>query len=121
MNLALVVFLSDPSTLSMDFVGFGNLSGKASLTFLAANFPPRFINNPTSPTKVPPNKTPDKRFKYIQVFKNHGIKAGSSIHHPHSQIIALPVIVGVAVGILLDRQFNTIILFDFFNKEKTSF
>jgi UDPglucose--hexose-1-phosphate uridylyltransferase len=34
----------------------------------------------------------DKRFKYIQIFKNHGIKAGSSIHHPHSQIIALPVI-----------------------------
>ena len=26
-------------------------------------------------------------------------------------IIALPVIVGVAVGIMLDRQFNTIILF----------
>ncbi len=36
----------------------------------------------------------DIRFKYINVFKNHGSNAGATISHPHSQIIALPVIPG---------------------------
>ncbi|KZV57960.1 putative galactose-1-phosphate uridyl transferase-like [Dorcoceras hygrometricum] len=30
--------------------------------------------------------------KYVQVFKNHGASAGASMSHPHSQIMALPVI-----------------------------
>lgn len=30
----------------------------------------------------------DIRLEYIQVFKNHGLKAGASLVHPHSQIIA---------------------------------
>lgn len=30
--------------------------------------------------------------KYILIFRNNGIQAGASIHHPHSQIIATPVI-----------------------------
>lgn len=34
----------------------------------------------------------DKRFKYILVFKNHGEPAGASLEHPHSQMIALPII-----------------------------
>jgi UDPglucose--hexose-1-phosphate uridylyltransferase len=34
----------------------------------------------------------DKRFKYILVFKNKGSQAGASLEHPHSQIIALPII-----------------------------
>jgi len=34
----------------------------------------------------------DKRFKYIMVFKNYGFAAGASIGHPHSQIIALPMV-----------------------------
>jgi UDPglucose--hexose-1-phosphate uridylyltransferase len=34
----------------------------------------------------------DKRFKYILVFKNHGEPAGASLEHPHSQLIALPII-----------------------------
>ncbi len=34
----------------------------------------------------------DIRFKYILVFKNHGIAAGASLEHSHSQIIALPII-----------------------------
>jgi UDPglucose--hexose-1-phosphate uridylyltransferase len=33
----------------------------------------------------------DKRFQSILVFKNHGRAAGASLHHAHSQIIALPV------------------------------
>ncbi|MGE5325602.1 MAG: galactose-1-phosphate uridylyltransferase, partial [Deltaproteobacteria bacterium] len=34
----------------------------------------------------------DKRFKYILIFKNHGEAAGASLEHPHSQLIALPVV-----------------------------
>jgi len=30
----------------------------------------------------------DERLKYIQVFKNHGSRAGATLRHPHSQIIA---------------------------------
>jgi len=34
-----------------------------------------------------------KRYvKYISIFHNHGKEAGASINHPHSQIIALPVV-----------------------------
>ncbi len=34
----------------------------------------------------------DKRFKYIMIFKNYGPAAGASLAHPHSQIIALPMV-----------------------------
>ncbi|MCX5713308.1 MAG: galactose-1-phosphate uridylyltransferase, partial [Candidatus Omnitrophica bacterium] len=34
----------------------------------------------------------DKRFKYIMVFKNFGAAAGASLEHPHTQMIALPMI-----------------------------
>jgi len=34
----------------------------------------------------------DERFRYIILFKNHGDAAGASLEHPHSQLIALPVI-----------------------------
>ncbi|HEX2966587.1 MAG TPA: DUF4931 domain-containing protein [Syntrophorhabdaceae bacterium] len=34
----------------------------------------------------------DKRFKYIQLFKNHGELAGSYILHPHSHVLATPVV-----------------------------
>lgn len=34
----------------------------------------------------------DLRFKYIMTFKNYGSAAGASLEHPHSQLIALPVI-----------------------------
>lgn len=34
----------------------------------------------------------DKRFKYILIFKNHGAAAGASLEHPHSQLIALPIL-----------------------------
>lgn len=30
--------------------------------------------------------------KYIQVFKNHGVTAGASMRHSHSQIIGLPIV-----------------------------
>ncbi|MCX5813970.1 MAG: DUF4931 domain-containing protein [Proteobacteria bacterium] len=34
----------------------------------------------------------DKRFKNIQVFKNHGELAGSHMFHPHSHLLATPMI-----------------------------
>jgi len=34
----------------------------------------------------------DPRFKYILIFKNHGISAGASLEHSHSQLIATPII-----------------------------
>jgi len=34
----------------------------------------------------------DARFKYILLFRNHGRVAGASLEHPHSQLIALPVV-----------------------------
>lgn len=33
----------------------------------------------------------DTRFKYILLFKNYGSRAGATLEHPHSQIIAMPV------------------------------
>ena len=34
----------------------------------------------------------DPRFKYILIFKNHGKRAGASLAHAHSQVIALPIV-----------------------------
>lgn len=34
----------------------------------------------------------DRRFKYILLFRNHGRVAGASLEHPHSQLIALPMV-----------------------------
>jgi len=36
--------------------------------------------------------TNDRRFKYIMIFKNYGKEAGASLSHPHSQLIATPII-----------------------------
>jgi UDPglucose--hexose-1-phosphate uridylyltransferase len=34
----------------------------------------------------------DPRIAHITIFKNHGLDAGASLEHPHSQLIATPVI-----------------------------
>jgi UDPglucose--hexose-1-phosphate uridylyltransferase len=34
----------------------------------------------------------DRRFRYIIVFKNHGVAAGAALDHSHSQLIALPIV-----------------------------
>ncbi len=34
----------------------------------------------------------DKRFKYIMLFRNYGFAAGASLEHPHTQLIALPMV-----------------------------
>lgn len=33
----------------------------------------------------------DPRFRYLQVFKNHGFEAGAPLPHAHSQIMAVPI------------------------------
>ncbi|HHQ47847.1 MAG TPA: galactose-1-phosphate uridylyltransferase, partial [Acidobacteria bacterium] len=39
----------------------------------------------------------DLRLRYVLVFKNHGRGAGASLSHPHSQLIATPIIPRVVV------------------------
>jgi UDPglucose--hexose-1-phosphate uridylyltransferase len=34
----------------------------------------------------------DKRFKYLMFFRNFGYAAGATLEHPHTQIIALPMV-----------------------------
>lgn len=34
----------------------------------------------------------DMRFRYVMVFRNYGRAAGASVEHPHSQLVALPVV-----------------------------
>jgi UDPglucose--hexose-1-phosphate uridylyltransferase len=34
----------------------------------------------------------DPRFEYVIIFKNHGEAAGASLAHPHSQLIATPIV-----------------------------
>ncbi len=34
----------------------------------------------------------DRRIKYVMIFKNYGDAAGASLAHPHTQLIALPIL-----------------------------
>jgi UDPglucose--hexose-1-phosphate uridylyltransferase len=36
----------------------------------------------------------NKNLKFIQIFRNHGERAGTSLRHPHSQIVALSLVPG---------------------------
>ncbi|MFP4250102.1 MAG: DUF4931 domain-containing protein [Armatimonadota bacterium] len=36
----------------------------------------------------------DERLRYCVIFRNHGAEAGATISHPHSQIMAIPVLPG---------------------------
>ncbi|MBI2354613.1 MAG: galactose-1-phosphate uridylyltransferase [Deltaproteobacteria bacterium] len=38
----------------------------------------------------------DFRFRYMVLFKNHGTRAGTTLHHSHSQLIAVPLLPPVA-------------------------
>ncbi len=40
----------------------------------------------------------DPRFKYVLIFKNYGASAGASLEHPHSQLIALPIVPSRVTG-----------------------
>ncbi len=50
----------------------------------------------------------DPRVKQVTIFKNHGEAAGTSLEHPHSQVIATPVITSQ----LRDRLINALRHFD---------
>ncbi len=54
----------------------------------------------------------DPRVEQITIFKNHGDAAGTSLEHPHSQMIATPVITTQ----LRDRLFNALEHFDEFGE-----
>ena len=34
----------------------------------------------------------DPRYRYVLIFKNHGERAGATLSHPHSQLIAMPIV-----------------------------
>lgn len=34
----------------------------------------------------------DRRLRYVLIFKNHGPGAGATLEHPHTQLVALPVV-----------------------------
>ena len=38
------------------------------------------------------NLLEDERFKLVKIFRNNGAAAGTSLEHPHSQIVATPVV-----------------------------
>ncbi len=40
----------------------------------------------------------DPRLKYILIFRNYGRVAGASLSHPHSQLVATPIIPGIVAG-----------------------
>jgi UDPglucose--hexose-1-phosphate uridylyltransferase len=47
----------------------------------------------------------DTRFKYVLIFKNHGMSAGASLAHTHSQLIATPIVPrNVNIKLLAARQ-----------------
>jgi len=54
----------------------------------------------------------DPRVEQVTIFKNHGEGAGTSIEHPHSQMIATPVITSQ----LRDRLINALKHFDEFGE-----
>ena len=40
----------------------------------------------------------DPRFRYMVLFKNHGTRAGASLNHAHSQMIAVPLLPPIAAS-----------------------
>ncbi len=65
----------------------------------------------------------DNRFKYTLIFKNYGAAAGASLEHPHSQLIALPIVpsrvLGELKGALKHFEFTDRCIFcDMLNQER---
>ena len=50
---------------------------------------PRFCARTKNDTRL---LSMDHRINHVTIFKNHGVDAGASLQHPHSQLIATPVI-----------------------------
>ncbi|MCK4236424.1 MAG: DUF4931 domain-containing protein, partial [Candidatus Krumholzibacteria bacterium] len=60
--------------------GFGRIDDEKALEIVTA-YRDRYID-----------LSKDKRFKLVKVFRNQGKDAGTSIEHPHSQIVATPIV-----------------------------
>jgi UDPglucose--hexose-1-phosphate uridylyltransferase len=61
----------------------------------------------------------DPRIEYVNVFKNHGVEAGASLEHSHTQLLALPFTprqalaelgAGPTEGALIARDEQTVVL-----------
>lgn len=66
----------------------------------------------------------DTRIRYILIFKNYGQDAGASLEHPHSQLIALPIIPsrvsGEIKGALKHYQYTERCIYcDMLNQERS--
>ncbi len=66
----------------------------------------------------------DSRLKYILIFKNYGRDSGASLEHPHSQLIALPVVPSRVLqelkGAAKHAEFSERCIFcDILNQEKS--
>lgn len=64
----------------------------------------------------------DPRFQTITIFKNHGVAAGTSLRHPHWQLIATPVVphtlrLKFAIAAQYFDQFGTCLYCDLLNEE----
>ena len=63
--------------------------------------------------------------KYIQIFRNHGLEAGASLSHAHSQIIATPFVPTIVAGEQAAsktyfNQHGTCVFCDMINQESKS-
>lgn len=54
----------------------------------------------------------NQNLRYIQIFRNHSREAGASLEHPHSQLLALPLVPG-AIEFEMERAYR------FFIKQAT--
>jgi len=64
----------------------------------------------------------DPRFQTITIFKNHGVAAGTSLRHPHWQLIATPVVphtlrLKYAIAAQYFDQFGSCLYCDLLNEE----
>ncbi len=63
--------------------------------------------------------------KYVQIFRNHGLEAGASLSHAHSQVISTPFVPRIiaeeqAANNSYWQQYSRCIFCDLIKKEKTS-
>lgn len=66
----------------------------------------------------------DSRVRHIIIFKNNGDKAGSSLAHPHSQLIATPIISGqIQTRLTVTQNYlnehHTCLMCDMLDRERT--
>ncbi len=79
--------------LSLDAIGFHEVVVTRDHYQTFAHFRPEQIAEVFAAYQERYIKLMNKRFvRYISIFHNHGKSAGASISHPHSQLIAIPLV-----------------------------